>query len=131
MKRWALVLVLLVLFAGCAQCILMRSEYYDMTGKVFTPKSPETDIPIYEVGKAPERPYTEIGAVKVIGQPNTSRQELEEELKKRARLAGADALIEAQYREDTANKNWFCGRFASTKRNAAASAKAVLFLDSK
>jgi hypothetical protein len=114
---------------GCAQCMLMRSEYYDMTGQVFTAKAADAEIPIYEGGQEITRPYAEIGVVKVIAQPKTSRQEVEEELRKRARLAGADALIDMKFEEDKENKAWFCGRLMSTRHNAAASARAVKFTD--
>lgn len=133
MKRTVLLFLLPVFLtaAGCAKCILMQSEYYDLTGKAFNPKPPEADIPLYEAGKAPQRPYTEIGAVKVVGQPGMDQAALREELKKRARLAGADALIEVQYRQDRTNKTLFCRRITSPKANAVAMAKAVVFLDSK
>ncbi len=114
---------------GCAQCTLMRSEYYDMTGQVFTPKAADAEIPIYEAGQDVGHPYREIGVVKVTAQPKTSRQEAEEELRKRARLAGADALIDMKFQEDKENKTWFCGRLMSTKHNVAASARAVVFTD--
>ena len=115
--------------SGCAQCMLMRSEYYDMTGRVFTPKAADAEIPIYEGSQEVTRPYREIGVVKVTAQPKTGRQEVEEELRKRARLAGADALIDMNFQEDKENKAWFCGRLMSTRHNAAASAKAVIFTD--
>ncbi len=107
----------------------MRSEYYDMTGQVFMPKAADAEIPIYEAGQDVGRPYREIGVVKVIAQPKTGRQDVEEELRKRARLAGADALIDMKFQEDKENKTWFCGRLMSTRHNAAASARAVVFTD--
>lgn len=131
MKRFTVLTVLLFAALGCTQCMLMRSEYYDLTGQVFTAKSPDYDIPVYEIGNAPEKQYTEIGAVKVVAQPNTTREAMKEELKKRGRLAGADALIEAQYTEDKTNTKWFCGRWGSTKHNVSATAKAVIFVGSK
>ncbi len=114
---------------GCAKCMLMRSEYYDMTGQVFAPKAADAEIPIYEAGQPIDRPYTEIGVVKVVAQPKTGRQEIDEELRKRARLAGADALIDMNFQEDKENKAWFCGRLMSTRHNAAAAARAVIFTD--
>lgn len=126
-----LVLLVLLVFTGCTQCILMQSEYYDLTGKVFSPKSPDTDVSLYEAGKIPDRPYTEIGAVKVVGQPGMAQAALQEELKKRARLAGADALIDVQYKQDRTTKTLFCRRITSPRANAVAVAKAVIFLDTK
>jgi hypothetical protein len=114
---------------GCARCVLMRSEYYDMTGRAFTAKTEDAEIPIYKADEKTDRPWMEIGVVKVIAQPKTADEALEEELKKRARLAGADALVDAQIKEDTGNKTWFCGRLMSTKRNKSATAKAVVFVE--
>jgi len=125
----AFCLVFSIMASGCAKCMLMRSEYYDMTGQVFAPKAADAEIPIYEAGRQIDCPYTEIGVVKVVAQPKTGRQEIEEELRKRARLAGADALIDMNFQEDKENKAWFCGRLMSTRHNAAAAARAIIFTD--
>ena len=121
--------LLFSVLSGCASCLLMRSEYYDMTGRAFAPKAEDAEVPIYKADEKIDRPWTEIGIVKVIAQLKTSDEALEEELKKRARLAGADALIDMNFQEDKENKAWFCGRLMSTRHNAAASARAVIFTD--
>ncbi|MDD5019733.1 MAG: hypothetical protein PHH75_04215 [Candidatus Omnitrophica bacterium] len=127
LRKYLVLSVMLAVLSGCAQCMLMRSEYYDMTGRVFMAKADDAEIPIYEIGQKIDRPCVEIGVVKVMAQPKTPNEELVEELKKRARLAGADALIETQFVEDVSNKTWFCGRLMSTRHNKSAVARAVVF----
>lgn len=126
-KRIILMVCLVLLSAGCAQCLLTRSEYYDITGMVHAPKLPEDQIEIFAV--PPSRPYQEIGVVRILARYGTNHQALDEEMKRRAREAGADALLEPQYGEDKANKDKLCGRWFSTKRNISASAKAIIFTD--
>lgn len=114
---------------GCSKCIIIRSEYYDITGKVLAPKAADQDILIFT--DQGTRPYVEIGVVKVLAHWGTSREAINEELKKRARLAGADALIEVQYGEDTSNNLVLCGKILSTKRNMSAAGKAIIFTPSE
>lgn len=122
-----LMMVLSVLFLlGCTQCILMHSEYYDITGKVLEPKPPEQEIPIF-TGEA-DRPCQEIGLVKVLARWGTTREAMNAELKKRARAAGADALVNAQYGEDRSNDLILCGKLVATRRNASAVARTVVFI---
>jgi len=126
MKKILIVFVGVVLFlAGCSQCILMRSEYYDITGKVLAPKAGTQEIPVY-AGKI-DRPYVVVGAIKVIAQKGTSEEAVNEELKKRARMAGADALADVAYGEDKSNDLHLCGKVFASKRNMTASAKTIIF----
>ena len=119
-------MILAVLFlAGCSQCIVMRSEYYDITGKVLTSK-PETEEVLILTEK-PNRPYQEIGLVKVLARWGTSHEAMNTELKKRARAAGADALMDVQYGEDRSNDLILCGKLVATRRNASAVAKTIVF----
>ena len=119
-------MILAVLFlAGCSQCIVMRSEYYDITGKVLTSK-PETEEMLILTEK-PNRPYQEIGLVKVLARWGTSHEAMNTELKKRARAAGADALMDVQYGEDRSNDLILCGKLVATRRNASAVAKTIVF----
>ena len=119
-------MILAVLFlAGCSQCIVMRSEYYDITGKVLTSK-PETEEMLILTEK-PNRPYQEIGLVKVLARWGTSHEAMNTELKKRARAAGADALMDVQYGEDRSNDLILCGKLVATRRNASAVAKTIIF----
>ena len=119
-------MILAVLFlAGCSQCIVMRSEYYDITGKVLTSK-PETEEVLILTEK-PNKPYQEIGLVKVLARWGTSHEAMNTELKKRARAAGADALMDVQYGEDRSNDLILCGKLVATRRNASAVAKTIIF----
>jgi hypothetical protein len=131
MSKKALVFFMVLLclaITGCTQeCILLHSEYYDITGKVLTPKGDQEDMPIFEAGQKIDKPCSEIGVVKVVARWGTKKDILSAELKKRARQAGADALVEAVYGEDKTNDLVFCGKVLSTKRNSSASAKAVIF----
>lgn len=110
---------------GCSKCIIIRSEYYDITGKIMAPKATDQDIPLFT--DQGTMPYFEIGVVKILAHWGTSREAINEELKRRARLAGADALIEVQYGEDASNDLVLCGKILSTKRNMSAAGKAVIF----
>ena len=119
-------MILAVLFlAGCSQCIVMRSEYYDITGKVLTSKPDTEEIQI--LTEKPNRPYQEIGLVKVLARWSTSHEAMNTELKKRARAAGADALMDVQYGEDRSNDLILCGKLVATRRNASAVAKTIVF----
>ena len=124
-------LFLLVLFlTGCfPKCVLIRSEYYDITGKVLTPKTPDQKIEI--LTGTVDRPYVEIGMVRVLARWGTSKEAINKELMRRARDAGADALTEVEYGEDRSNDVILCGKLVSTKRNISAVGKTIVFTDKK
>jgi hypothetical protein len=124
-KRMLAIGFCVLLLSACTTCVLMRSEYYDITGKVFTPKTPDQEITIYK--EPVNRPFTEIGFVKVLARYGTSHQAIDAQMKKRAREAGADALIDVQYGEDKANNVKMCGMIGSTRRNISASGRAIVF----
>lgn len=128
-KKCLSVFLVLSFLAGCSQCLIIRSEYYDVTGKVLPPKSTTREIPIYT--EPPQRAFEEIGVVKVLAQKSMTREAINEELKKRARAGGADALIDVRYGEDTSNELRLCGKVFSSKRNASAVAKAIVFKESE
>lgn len=121
--------VCFLFLAGCAQCLSMRSEYYDVSGKVFAPKTSWQEVEIFS--DKLDRPYEEIGFIKVLARYGTSRKVLDQQLKMKASDAGADAIIEVQYGEDKSNEIFLCGKITSTKRNAVAVGKAVVFTDKK
>ena len=103
----------------------MRSEYFDVTGRVFTPKDPQQPIEI--ITEKVTKPYVEIGTVKVMAPLGTSKEAINEEMKRRARNAGADALIDVQIGEDVSNKVVLCGKLLSTNRNITSIGKAIVF----
>ena len=116
--------------AGCAsKCVLIRSEYFDITAKVMKPKPADERIEIF-TGK-PNRPYVEVGMVKILARYGTSREAINAEMIRRAREAGADALTEATYGEDKSNDVVLCGKLITTKRNVTGVAKTVIFTDKK
>ena len=120
--------ILLIFFAGCTTtCTLIKSEYYDITGSVLAPKEPGQEILMFSEGDMPKEPYQEIGKVKVITRWGTTKEAMIQEMKNRARQAGADALIDVQFGEDKTNDIIFCGRLISSKRNQSASGRAVIF----
>lgn len=123
-KIISLVICVFVL-AGCAQCLTARSEYYDVSGKVFKPKASPQEVEIFS-GK-PDKPYEEMGFIKVLARYGTSKKTLDQQMKARAAGAGADAIMEVQYGEDKLNDVLLCGKLTSTKRNAVAVGKAVIF----
>lgn len=126
MKKYLIFIAGLLFFmVGCAQCLLLRSEYYDVTGRVIAPKPEGTDIPI--LSAPPQTSYQEIGVVRVLARRGISREAIDRELKRRARSAGADALIGAQYGEDTSNKAILCGKIFSTNHNQSAAARAIVY----
>jgi hypothetical protein len=104
---------------------LIRSEYYDVTGKVYVAKGEDAEMPF--LAQKPDRPYAVIGTVKVMAQPGTPEAAVNEELKKRARAAGADALMDVVRGEDTKNTLEFCGKVFSTKKNISARATAIVY----
>lgn len=129
LKKTIFLLLAAFIMAGCSKCILIRSEYYDVTGKVLEPKAEDAEIAIYAAGQEVNRPYAEIGAIKVMARHGVSKPAFNKELQKRARAAGADAVIGVEYLEDKANDLPICGKLLSTKRNMTATGKAVVFTD--
>ena len=104
---------------GCStRCVVIRSECYDVTGKAFAPKPETADIPI--LANAPQRPYAEIGVVKVEAPRGTSQAAIDNEMKSRARQAGSDALIAAGQEDSADNKVVFCGKVFDTKKSVTA-----------
>ena len=127
MKKNIAVFCLFLALAGCSKCILIRSEYYDITGSVLASKALDAPIELYLAGQDVEKPNVEIGAIKVMAQYGTSKEAFNRELIKRARLAGADAVINVEYSEDKSNDLRLCGKLLATKRNMTATGKAVVF----
>lgn len=126
-KKILFLLLAVFVLAGCSKCILIRSEYYDVTGKVLEPKAEDAEIAIYQEGQTLDRPYVEIGAIKVMGRHGVSKEAFNRELEKRARAAGADAVVDVLYVEDKGNDLPICGKLLSTKRNMTATGRAVIF----
>jgi len=124
-QRISRALVLVFLFSGCTQCLLLRSEYFDITGKVFTPKTADSDMPILTANPTVE--YEKIGTVRVWARYGTNPEVIRQELKKRARMAGADALMEVQIAEDEKADLVFCGKIFTTKRNISGKATAIVY----
>ncbi len=113
--------------SGCSQCLSLRSEYYDISGKAFTAKDSPQDVEIFT--EKPARPFEEIGYIKVLARYGTAKKVLDEQMKLRASSVGADAVVGVEYGEDKSNELLFCGKMLSTKRNAVAVGKAVIFTD--
>lgn len=131
-KKILIFSILLVCLAGCTTtCTLIKSEYYDTTGSVMAAKEPGYEILMFSEADTPKEAYQEIGKVKVMARRGTTREVMNQEMKKRARSAGADALMDVQYGEDKTNDVIFCGRLLSTKRNQAASGRAIIFINKK
>jgi hypothetical protein len=103
----------------------MRSEYFDITGKVFVPKPADVEIPI--LAAPPDKGFTQIGTVRAWARYGTSSEVIKEELRRRARLAGADALMEMDIGEDKKADVVFCGKVFSTKRNICGQAVAIVY----
>ncbi|HAJ56998.1 MAG TPA: hypothetical protein DCL35_04435 [Candidatus Omnitrophica bacterium] len=127
-KRIFTCFLLFMAIAGCSKCVLLRSEYYDITGSVVAPKPEDAVIDIYMHGQEVGRPYAEIGAVKVMAQHGISKTALNKELKRRGSAAGADAVVDVLYIEDKGNDLALCGKLFATKRNMTATGKAVVFI---
>lgn len=126
-RKTLALMVFILLLGGCSRCVIIRSEYYDITGKVLSAKAVNQEIQIYT--QKPDKPYEEIGAVKVLAQLGTTQEAMNEELKRRAKAAGADAIVDVQYGEDISNEVRLCGKVLATKRNMTAIGKAVIFKD--
>ena len=124
-QRISWLLVFVFLFSGCTKCLLMRSEYFDITGKVFAPKPADGEMPI--LAAPPDREFTKIGTVRAWARYGTDPEVIRGELKRRALLAGADALIEVQIAEDERADLVFCGKIFTTKRNISGKASAIVY----
>ena len=125
MKKNFTIICFAIFLLGCSKCILIRSEYYDITGKVYTTKPENEELVI--LTEKPQKPFQEIGFVKVMARWGTSKDAIDKELKRRAKEAGADALIDVEYGEDSSNALPLCGKLGTTKRNKSAMAKAIVF----
>jgi hypothetical protein len=125
----ALLALLLILgAASCSsRCVLIRSEYYDVTGKALTPKPESQDIPI--LTQAPGRPYVRIGVIKVEAPWGTSDAAIDAEMKGRARLAGADALVGVTHEENKNEQVVFCGKVFNTRKSIVARGAAIVYTD--
>lgn len=124
-RRVFWLLAVVVLCSGCTRCLVMRSEYFDITGKVFVPKSEDSDVPILEA--PPEREFVRIGTVRAWARSGTAPEAIREELKRRGRLAGADALMEVEIGEDEQADFVFCGKVFTTKRHTTGRATAIVY----
>lgn len=128
MKLLKLLFCLIVL-TGCSSTPQVRSEYFDVTGRIFVPKPQTHEVRLYEAGIDPGVPYEETGRVNVWGPRETSREAIDKELKKRTRQAGADALLDVQYSQDKADELVLFGKVLSKKKYASATGRTVVFKD--
>ncbi len=103
----------------------MRSEYFDITGKVFAPRPAHSDMPVLLA--PPDKAFMKIGMVRAWARYGTDPEAIKEELKRRGRLAGADALMEVQIAEDEKADFVFCGKVFTTKRNVSGKASAIVY----
>lgn len=129
LKKTIIFSLCLLVLAGCSHCLALRSEYYDISGKAFAAKASSDDVEIF--AEKPDRPFEEIGYIKVLARYGTSKKVMEQQIKLRASSVGADAVVDVEYGEDKSNELLFCGKILSTKRNAVAVGKAVIFTDQK
>ncbi len=86
MKPIALIAVLI--FAGCAG----RKEFVILNEKAVRPAS-SANTPIEILLEPPERPYTVVAKARVSGDERNVRDDVEEQLRAKARAIGADAVI--------------------------------------
>jgi hypothetical protein len=124
---WIAILLLLGASSCVSQCVLMHSEFYDVTGKMLTPKPESQDVPV--LSKTPDRPFVEIGEVIVEAPLGTSAAVINAEMMGRARQAGADAVVEAANEENKDNKVLFCGKLFDTKKSVTARGTAIVYAD--
>jgi hypothetical protein len=116
----------LVVLAGCSSAPQVRSEYFDVTGRIFAPKHEAQEVRLYPANADPGVAYEETGRVNVWGPLKTSREAIDAELKKRTRQAGADALIDVQYSSDKADELVLFGKVLSKKKYASATGRTVV-----
>lgn len=116
----------LILLAGCSRALGVRSEYFDITGRIFSPKPETQEVRLYEVGAPVPSSFEEIGRVNAWGPVGTSRAAFDQELERRARAAGADALLDVEYVQETSDDIIFLGRPLSKKMRATATGRAVI-----
>lgn len=83
-----LALVIVLAFTGCVG----RKEFIIVNEKAVRPAS-SANAPIEILLEPPERPYTVIAKVRVSGDERNLRDDVEEQLRTRARAIGADAVI--------------------------------------
>ncbi len=90
MKKWLVIIWILILFTGCArmECFRMRTDFAPLTSK------PGTDVLL--TTKDIDRPYNEIGVIFVKGR-HARYENIVEKLRSEAKELEADAVIKIEF----------------------------------
>ena len=90
MKKWLVIIWVLILFTGCAsmECLRMRTDFAPLTAV------PGTDVLL--TTKDIDRPYREIGVIFVKGR-HARYEKIVEKLRSKARELEADAVIKIEF----------------------------------
>ncbi len=90
MKKWLVIIWMLILFAGCAsmECFRMRTDFAPLTAE------PGTDVLL--TTKDIDRPYREIGVIFVKGH-HARYEKIVEKLRSEAKELEADAVIKIEF----------------------------------
>jgi hypothetical protein len=101
LRQWAQALAAAALLAGLGGCAAGRSDFVLLNpGTKFTPLADNTSV-VLTVGDL-DRPYQEIGVIRVSGVSREGYEELNAKLRVEARRAGADAIIFVRYGTENA-----------------------------
>jgi len=90
MKKWLVIILMLILFTGCAtmECFRMRTDFAPLTSK--------TGTDVLLTTKDIDRPYNEIGVIFVKGR-HVRYEKIVEKLRSKAKGLGADAVIKIEF----------------------------------
>lgn len=90
MKKWLVIILMLILFTGCArmECFRIRTDFAPLTAK------PGTNVLL--TTKDIDRPYREIGVIFVKGR-HARYEKIVEQLRSEAKELEADAVIKIEF----------------------------------
>ncbi len=94
------VLGLVVWGLACGGCAVARNDLVLLNPDVTHYPAKAADASILLMTGEPERSYEELGMIFVSGVARTGYRELNDQLRKQARKAGADAVISVRYGTD-------------------------------
>jgi hypothetical protein len=122
MKKLIYLFVMAVLVSGCAS---VSSDFGSLTSVKYPPKSEQQEVLL--LTSMPNRPYKEIGIIRVVGKVKTPMQMLNDEMLKKAREVGADAVINIQYGGGDLHGGFVGGSMLMLARRREAQGTAIVF----
>jgi hypothetical protein len=123
--KMALALLLCLGLCGCVTFNPVNLDYGSFTNMKYPPKTEQQEVVL--LTSAPNRPYKELGIMKIEAKSRTSLAEINQEMLNKAREVGADAVINVQYNDETFTS--FVGGQMMRESTKRAQGIAIVFTD--